>query len=297
MQYNHLVYLTNEQRLFPFPYALKRIAYYSGNFDLQEPNLPEKRTYLVPKDQFELTFRLTYPEKKLTQFINGTKYVNTFPHVMIKLPGEEFSYISPYQVMNSLCLTYSKEHFQPIYERFFKSGPLVWNVNMTEKLTTMVHNIIKQIPCAQNFSMADKLDLACFELIEELLLARSQEQKISYKRNAVVEEIAYYLQLNCYQPIDLKTLIESKGMSTATFFRQWNKYYKETPVTYLNRLRMEEAGRLLMENSHTPVEIAKLLNFSSLAYFYSSFKKYYGCSPATYLRGEQPLKNSKIKDL
>ena len=296
MHNNHLVYLTNEQRLFPFPYPLKRIAYYPGIFDQNEPNQPEERTYFCPNDQFEITLRLTYPKKKLNQIINGTKYTNTFPHVMVKLPGTQFSFTSSFQGMNSLCLTYSKEYFQPIYEKFFTSGPLAWNINMDEKLTTKVHNIIEQIPCAQNFSMVDKLDLAAFEVIEELLLARSQNQKISQKRNAIVEEIAYYLQLNCYQTIDIKTLIESKGVSTSTFFRQWNNYYKETPINYLNRLRMEEAGRLLMEKSHTPQEIAKLLNFSSIAYFYASFKKYYGCSPAAYLRGEQPIIELKNLD-
>jgi hypothetical protein len=34
MHNNHLVYLTNEQRLFPFPYPLKRIAYFPGIFDV-----------------------------------------------------------------------------------------------------------------------------------------------------------------------------------------------------------------------------------------------------------------------
>lgn len=288
MKSTHVVYLTEEQRLFPFPFPLKRIGYYPGNFNLQDPELPDERTFFIPKDRFEITLRLTYPQKKLIQKIRGIKYSNTFPHVMLKCPGEHFSYSSPYEFMNSLCLTYSKEYFQPIYDRFFKSGPLAWNLNMTPKLTGMVHNIIERLPCAQNFPMADKLDLACFELLEELLFARLQGEKISNKRNPVIEEIACYLQLNCYKPINLQSLIESKGMSNSTFFRQWKNHYKESPVNYLNRLRMEEAGRLLLEASHTPAEIAALLNFSSLAYFYASFKKYYGCSPVAYLRGEQP---------
>ena len=288
-----VVYLSDEQRLFPFSFPLKRIGYFPGHFDFKEPNQPEERTFYMPKDQFEITLRLTYPEKRFVQTINGTKYINSFPHVMLKCPGTQFSYISPYQAMNSLCLTYSKEYFQPIYDSFFRSGPLAWDLNMTEKITTLVHEIIEQIPCVQNFPMADRLDLRCFELVEELLLARLQGGKISNKRNPVIDEVAYYLQLNCYRPIDLKTLIESKGMSTSTFFRQWKNHYKETPVSYLNRLRMEEAGRLLLEASHTPAEISKLLNFSSLAYFYASFKKYYGCTPAEYLRGEQPVNKSE----
>ena len=289
----NVIYLTDEQRLFPFLFPLKRIGYYPGIFELKDPGIPDERSYVVPKDQFELSLRLTYPEKRIVQTINGTKYINSFPHVMLKCPGTQFSYVSKYQVMNSLCLTYSKESFQPIYDRFFKSGPLAWDLNMTEKITTLVHGIIEQLPCVQNFPTADRLDLRCFELIEELLLARLQGGKISHKRNPVIEEVAYYLQLNCYRPIDLKTLIESKGMSVSTFFRQWKNHYRETPVNYLNRLRMEEAGRLLLEASHTPAEISKLLNFSSLAYFYSSFKKYFGCTPAAYLRGEQPSKQIK----
>ena len=291
--YNYnVVYLSDEQRLFPFPYPLKRIGYFPGCFELNEPGQPAKRNFFVPHDQFEITLRLTYPEKRLTQIINGTEYINSFPHVMLKCPGTQFSYVSPCQAMNSLCLTYSKKYFQPIYEQFFQSGPLAWNLNMTDRITNLVHTIIEQISCVQNFSMADRMDLQCFELLEELFLARMQGEKITVRRKPVIDEVAYYLQLNCYRPIDLKSLIESKGMSVSTFFRQWKSHYKETPVNYLNRLRMEEAGRLLLEASHTPSQIAKLLNFSSLSYFYASFKKYYGCSPAAYLRGEQPEKSN-----
>ena len=87
MYNTNVVYLSDEQRLFPFQLPLKRIGYFPGYFEQKEPDQPAKRNFFVPNDQFEVTLRLTYPEKRFVQTINGTEYINSFPHVMLKCPG------------------------------------------------------------------------------------------------------------------------------------------------------------------------------------------------------------------
>ena len=282
------IWLDDAKRLFLFPYPVRSIGYYPGDFSPRDPWRPKWRNIRFPPEKFELTLRLTSPSERLNQTVNSVRYSSSFPHAILKCPGHLFSFESPYATMNSLCLTYSRKIFQPLYEQHFKSGPLVWNVTLTPTVTELVRRILESLAVSNHFSMTDKLDLFAFELVEELLLQRLQHARADSGRHQLVEEIAGYLQLNCYRPVNLRVLVESRGMALSTFFRQWNRHFRETPVKYLNRLRMEEAGRLLRETGHSVQETAKLLCFSSTSYFCAAFRKHYGCPPDVYRRGDAP---------
>ena len=53
-------------------------------------------------------------------------------------------------------------------------------------------------------------------------------------------------------------------------------------IAYVNRLRIEEAGRLIREGTLNFTEIAGTLGFSSLHYFSRVFKSTTGVSPSEY---------------
>lgn len=286
------IWLDDAKRLFLFPYPVMSIGYYPGDFSPRDPWRSKWRSLRFPPGKFELTLRLTSPSGRLNQTVNSVRYASSFPHAILKCPGHHFSFESSYATMNSLCLTYSEKVFQPLYDRHFRSGPPVWDVTLSPVVAELVRKIIESFAVANHFSVADKLDLYCFELVEELLLQRLQHARGNSGKHRIVEEIAGYLQLNCYRPVDLRLLIESRGMAPATFFRQWNLHFRETPAKYLNRLRMEEAGRLLRETGHSVQETAKLLCFSTTSYFCAAFKKYYGCPPDAYRKGGGERKNS-----
>ena len=146
----------------------------------------------------------------------------------------------------------------------------------------LVKKLQEDMVRSRHYAVADRLDITAFMLVEELLLQRLASGRRSEVRHPVVEEIASYLQLNCRNRIDLNSLIKSHGISSSTFFRQWKSCFNETPANYVNRLRIEEACRLLRESSCSISEISEQLGFTSVSYFCASFRKQCGCSPAVW---------------
>jgi AraC-like DNA-binding protein len=53
-------------------------------------------------------------------------------------------------------------------------------------------------------------------------------------------------------------------------------------MEYFNRLKMEEAKRMIREGKHNFTEISQLLGFSSIYYFSRFFKKHSNMTPTEY---------------
>ena len=142
------------------------------------------------------------------------------------------------------------------------------------------------MPYSQNYSIADKLDLLAFQLLEELLLCRKNttSRQLNDDKYQKIQKIASYIQLNYNRNIDLNELISANQISRSTFFRLWNAVHNESPLIYQNNLRMKEAERLLLETENSVQMISDQLGYSSPAYFGALFKKKHGIPPAEYSR-------------
>ena len=68
-----------------------------------------------------------------------------------------------------------------------------------------------------------------------------------------------------------------------SFYRYWNKYYNESPVAFLNRLKLEYAKNNLIYTDMTISEIASKLGYSTI-YFDRFFKRWTGQTPCSYRR-------------
>lgn len=84
---------------------------------------------------------------------------------------------------------------------------------------------------------------------------------------------------------------ETNGVEKAASFVGWQPcYFRErflkatgfTPLNYVNRLRIREARRLLIETEYTITDIAFILNYSSSQYFATAFRKATGMPPLAY---------------
>lgn len=277
--------LDETERLFSFPFPLKAAGYYPGELNVEDyPPMKENMFYF--RDEYQFSLRLTSPVQTLCNVINGVEYINTFPHVIMKCPGHIYYNDYPFKSPNSLCIHYDRKQFHAFFEKHCAGEPLAWNVTLTPAITELVHKITEKLPYSQNYSVADKLDLLAFQLLEELLLYRKNttSHQLNVDKFQKIQKIASYIQLNYNRNIDLNELIAANQISRSTFFRLWNSVHEESPLIYQNNLRMKEAERLLLETENSVQTISNQLGYSSPAYFGALFKKKNGMPPAEFSR-------------
>jgi AraC-like DNA-binding protein len=82
--------------------------------------------------------------------------------------------------------------------------------------------------------------------------------------------------------LDLDRLARVAGVSKYHFTRSFEAVYRETPIRYLTRRRIERAQDLLRSANLTITEVCMLVGFSSLGSFSSRFRELVGETPTQY---------------
>lgn len=73
-------------------------------------------------------------------------------------------------------------------------------------------------------------------------------------------------------------------LSRSAFFRKFQQVYKEPPLQWATRMRMETAKRLLRNSDLSLTAIAVQCGYDNVFYFSRVFVRYVGCRPAAYRR-------------
>ena len=104
------------------------------------------------------------------------------------------------------------------------------------------------------------------------------------KQSVLVTGILDYIIANLHEDINLKKL-SSLFYVNAIYLGQL--FRKETGMyfhSYMNRLRIEKAKALLVENRFSINAVSEMVGYKNLEHFYLSFKNIEGCSPGEYIR-------------
>lgn len=96
------------------------------------------------------------------------------------------------------------------------------------------------------------------------------------------EELEQWLRLRLSTQVSVEMMATQMGMSTAHFSHRFKQLFGVTPGRYFQRLRIQEALRLLRETDLPIKRIAQELNFDDLPNFYRLFRSQVNTSPAGY---------------
>jgi YesN/AraC family two-component response regulator len=137
-----------------------------------------------------------------------------------------------------------------------------------EELTDVLHIIVERMS-AQIFS---------FQGVRHVSALRKAERFIweNYTRKISLQEIA-----------------AAAGLSAPYFSTIFKEEMGENLSGYLNRLRVEKAGHMLIETDFTLSEIASACGFEDQSWFSKIFKSYTGISPGKY-RGQGGAGNESV---
>ena len=112
----------------------------------------------------------------------------------------------------------------------------------------------------------------------ELSGTYTTNQKYSFQTKRILD----YLNQNYSRHISLQDVSEAMKLSGSHICRLLKNDTGETFVTMLNKIRIQNAIRLLREGELKVYEVAEQVGFSNYAYFYQLFKKETGLSPTNF---------------
>ena len=84
------------------------------------------------------------------------------------------------------------------------------------------------------------------------------------------------------QELDVAALASAAGVSDSYLRRVFKRDFGEAPLEYLNRVRIQNAKKLLESEYLTVDEVAKRCGFNTLSYFIQSFHAKVGETPGAY---------------
>jgi transcriptional regulator GlxA family with amidase domain len=93
-----------------------------------------------------------------------------------------------------------------------------------------------------------------------------------------------WLHQNFHQTFPLEAPARRVGMSLRNFVRRFKHATGDSPLIYLQKLRVAAAKRLLESDHRTMHEISGAVGYQDPAYFRSLFQRHTGVSPSAYRR-------------
>lgn len=116
----------------------------------------------------------------------------------------------------------------------------------------------------------------------QTMMLSIMESRDRHTRETELQGIYEYMTEHYQEPMDLATLASMYGTSVSYFTRRFRESYGQTPIQFLNHIRITNA-RLLLQTTQLKVrEIARDCGFEKAEYFCYVFKKQEGCTPSQF---------------
>jgi len=122
-----------------------------------------------------------------------------------------------------------------------------------------------------------------------------ENSRIEYR--ARINRVMDYIDQHLDQSLELKTIADIANFSPFHFHRIFSFLIGETPIDYIQRLRVEKAAWKLRESTpETITEIAYGCGFGSVSLFSRTFKKHFGMTPSQFSKADKPVysQNGKL---
>ena len=105
----------------------------------------------------------------------------------------------------------------------------------------------------------------------------------NYKQKKL-QELIQFINENYMKKIEEEQAANLVGLSISEFCRFFKRQTGITLVAYINKVRIKQAARLLIETNLTCESIGYDCGFPTRSYFYKVFKSHCGLSPTKYRR-------------
>ncbi|MBT2727232.1 response regulator transcription factor [Bacillus sp. ISL-75] len=195
-----------------------------------------------------------------------------------------FKYLQDHVKVMSSC--YTMDVFE--YKAFF--GNIIFNItillsNMKFDVTELEeakYSYFRSIDEAPSAKATVELMNRFIEEAEKcIFLVQSEPEDINMKK------LMEYIREHYAEPLTLTGVAKHFHFNPSYLSSYFSTHNKEGFIEYLNRMRIEEATKLLMEGMESISEISGMVGYSDHSYFCKVFKKIKGLSPSQYKRKQK----------
>ena len=230
---------------------------------------------------YEFSLRLESASGIATDEVDGVRYRTAFPHLLIKRPGMRLRTRFD-DMRDTLFFCYSADTGEKLRQAGLVSDLPFQQFELTGELAAQLKQLQYYLNRSLEFSIADRIDLLCFSILEELAFLRKLDSRKNDGAADRMRKVASFLQMNLHRTLSVAEIAAYFRISERTLFREWRECYGSSPAQYIARQRLLQA-RLLLENSVLSVDaIAARTGFCSGNYFITRFKKAFGLTPNAY---------------
>lgn len=123
------------------------------------------------------------------------------------------------------------------------------------------------------------------EMLTHVADVLARNRSLGSEAQRVVRKVMAYVHEHYTEPISRQDMAAHAGVSERHLDRCFQQDMGITPVTYVNRYRIQQAKILLSQTDKKVTDIALSVGFSNSTHFGRVFRREVGLSPTAYLRG------------
>jgi two-component system response regulator YesN len=150
-------------------------------------------------------------------------------------------------------------------------------LRIEQENTLLGDRVLTRIFSETTVASIKKLIIALMQTLEQYI-----QEHLAHKKNPLILKMDSYLREHFHEELSLQILADRFNVSSIYLGRLFKAEAGEYFSNYINKLRLEEAKRLLKESHLKTVEIAEKIGFLDPNYFYRKFKQAIGLSPTEY---------------
>lgn len=149
------------------------------------------------------------------------------------------------------------------------------------ELLNLLRCFILEANKRESTGLLNHLAVVITHFIVQSVVSDTQEVVPLYDRFEVDRTIAY-MNSHFSEKITVESLAEYVNLSTGHFSKVFKAVTGETPIDFLNMLRLQKSRMMLMNNVKNITEIALECGFKSSSYFSTCFLEQYKLTPSAY---------------
>lgn len=220
---------------------------------------------------------------------------NAIHHVYTKnLPENEYYVI---KISPAFFLQFSTQEEGTEYVMRFainrKESKNIWRREELEgtPLFSALQSLISEHD-EQKYASQVAIKLKIMELLVEVLRSDSPlpERVPHNPTTTLIYNTMVYVRNHYSEDMDERELAKSLGMSYSYFSRSFKRVTGTTFKQYLNRIRINQAEKLLCRDNASVSEVATKCGYNSISYFINVYKSITGKTPYQSLRGRSKNK-------